>query len=286
MTAPFAAEEHTGFALAEEAWLDRHFEACQGHYARMLASAEIQPGWRVLDAGCGTGSFLKLLAEAVGPSGELVALDASPAHTEAIRRRAQAYRCRVEVATSVLPTLPFRDAEFDAVWSANVIQYLSDEDLTRTLAELRRIVRPGGVIAIKDFDGSHARIHPGDPALLWRLLEAVRRSPAHFFHQMAHGILRTATFRRWLERAGLCHVRQATTLMELWGPCGETEQAWMESYLEFWAAAAEPLDLPAADLEYWAKIRSLGARVVVNDPDFYCCEPNTIAVGTVPSVST
>lgn len=60
----------TGHALSAAAWLDAHYLAAQPEYEAMLRSAGFQRGWRVLDAGCGGGSYLPLLAEMVGPHGQ------------------------------------------------------------------------------------------------------------------------------------------------------------------------------------------------------------------------
>ena len=52
------AEAHgvsTGHILADAGWLGTHFEACRPEYEAMLRSVGLQPGWRVLDAGCGSG---------------------------------------------------------------------------------------------------------------------------------------------------------------------------------------------------------------------------------------
>jgi arsenite methyltransferase len=68
----------TGQALTGADWLDVHFEAERPEYEQMVRSVGIQPGWRVLDAGCGGGSFLPLIAEAVGPVGRIAALDHAP----------------------------------------------------------------------------------------------------------------------------------------------------------------------------------------------------------------
>src|SRR5689334_666040 len=56
--APSATESHTvstGQALASAGWLDAHYETCRLEYEALLRSVGIEPGWRVLDAGCGGG---------------------------------------------------------------------------------------------------------------------------------------------------------------------------------------------------------------------------------------
>src|SRR5689334_22028211 len=78
----------TGQEGTEAGFLDYRFEACRIAFEAMLRSVDIRPGWRVLDAGCGSGGFLPLLAELVGPTGSVAALDLAPDNVEAVRRRA------------------------------------------------------------------------------------------------------------------------------------------------------------------------------------------------------
>ena len=56
-------------------YLDAHFEACRPAYEAMLRSVGLEPGWRVLDAACGSGGFLPLIAEQIGPNGSIAAFD-------------------------------------------------------------------------------------------------------------------------------------------------------------------------------------------------------------------
>src|SRR4051794_24406341 len=78
----------TGLIFTSAAFLDVHFEACRPEYEAMLRSVGLQPGWRVLDAGCGGGSYLPLIAEAVGPGGAIAALDLAPETVAIVERLA------------------------------------------------------------------------------------------------------------------------------------------------------------------------------------------------------
>jgi 2-polyprenyl-3-methyl-5-hydroxy-6-metoxy-1,4-benzoquinol methylase len=81
----FAAS--TGLPLTGAGWLDVHMEAYRPEYEAMLAWAGLQPGWRVLDAGCGSGSFVQLIAGHVGATGSIVALDPAPDSIEVLHQR-------------------------------------------------------------------------------------------------------------------------------------------------------------------------------------------------------
>ena len=115
----------TGHHLAEANWLDLHFETFRREYEAMLRAIGLEPGWRVLDAGCGSGSFLPLLAELVGPTGHVTALDVSPDNLARLDQRvaSDGFTCPVVTRAGTVTALPYPDDYFDAVWSANVSQY-------------------------------------------------------------------------------------------------------------------------------------------------------------------
>jgi ubiquinone/menaquinone biosynthesis C-methylase UbiE len=193
-------------------WFDDHFLTCYAEYLGMFGSVPLQPGWHILDAGCGAGNYLPLIARRVGPGGRITALDRDPEqlHTVGERITAWGLPCPVTIQVGDVTAIPAADASFDAVWCAGVTQYLTDAELTAALAEFRRVVRPGGVVAILDPEFAHRMLAPADPVLLWH--SYMRAEP---IVAQAHGGLRARTLRRWLERAGFVNVRQRTTLTEV-----------------------------------------------------------------------
>jgi len=280
-----AATRHTssaGQALTDAGWLDGHFEACRPEYAAMLASVGLGAGWHVLDAGCGSGSHLPLLAGHVGPDGRLTAIDLAASNVATVESRRAQWRlpCPLAVRVASLTSLPFDDASFDAAWCANVLQYLDDADLCRALAELRRVVRPGGLVAVKDVDMQLMRIAPADPFLVSRLADASVRSAGA--GPQARGSVRGRELRRRLEAAGLADVWQETTLIERWAPLRTVERRFLAEWLAFLAGVAAGCDLPAADLRAWERLRDADAPDhPVDHPAFYACEGQTVAVGIV-----
>lgn len=100
------------------------------------------------------------------------------------------------------------------VWIANSTQYLSDEQLTRAIEEFRRVVRPGGLVAVKEVDILVWQYQPQDPKLMWRLLDA-QSDDTHISGAM-RGTRLSARFRA----AGLENVSAITTLAERRHYCG------------------------------------------------------------------
>lgn len=123
----------------------------------------LRPGMRVLDVGCGPGSITLGLAEAVAP-GEVVGIDFQPsqvAQAQAVSAARGLRNTRFEVAD--VYRLPFPDGALDAVFAHTVLMHLREP--LRALAEMRRVLRPGGIAGVRDCDWG-GRIHaPATPLL-------------------------------------------------------------------------------------------------------------------------
>lgn len=141
------SDDHTrvrDFFSARAAGWDSRFPDDGPAYRAAASELGLRPGGRVLDAGCGTGRALPALREAVGPSGVVLGIDLTPAMLEAAT---QAGRDREgQVLLADVTRLPVRDASLDAVFGAGLISHLPDP--AQNLRELRRVVRPGGTLAL------------------------------------------------------------------------------------------------------------------------------------------
>jgi demethylmenaquinone methyltransferase/2-methoxy-6-polyprenyl-1,4-benzoquinol methylase len=112
-----------------------------GRWRRLTAQAVVQPGARVLDACCGTGD-LALAARAEG--GRVTGLD----FADQMLAHAQQKSFEIEWVKGDLLDLPFEDGSFDAATVGFGIRNVDDS--ARALSELRRVLRPGGRLAILD----------------------------------------------------------------------------------------------------------------------------------------
>ena len=97
---------------------------------------------RILEIGAGTGSQLRWYAAGA----EVVALEPDPALAARARERARAARAAVTVVEAVAEDLPFADASFDTVVGSLVFCTVADPE--RAFAEVRRVVRPGGLVML------------------------------------------------------------------------------------------------------------------------------------------
>ena len=113
---------------------------------RVVEQAAIGDGMRVLDIGAGTGTLAALVGER-HPGARVTGLDADPAMLA--RARAKAPRASFDEGLSY--ELPYPDASFDRVLSSLFFHHLRPRDKRRTLAEARRVLRPGGELHVADW---------------------------------------------------------------------------------------------------------------------------------------
>jgi ubiquinone/menaquinone biosynthesis C-methylase UbiE len=109
----------------------------------------LKPGFRVLDAGCGPGTITLGLARTVAP-GQVVGIDIEDSQFANAREQAERESLYVDLRRASIYELPFDNESFDAVFSHAVLQHLSDP--IAALAELRRVLKPRGVIGIRAGD--------------------------------------------------------------------------------------------------------------------------------------
>jgi ubiquinone/menaquinone biosynthesis C-methylase UbiE len=117
---------------------------------RLLEQAAIRPGQRVLDLGCGTGTLAVMIKRAC-PEARVVGLDGDPKALAIARRKAA--RAGVEIAfdQGFADALPYLEASFDRVLSSLVFHHLGRETKRRSLAEILRVLAPGGSFHLLDF---------------------------------------------------------------------------------------------------------------------------------------
>ncbi len=123
--------------------------------------ARIQPGEKILDVGCGTGTLAMEVALRVGAKGRVFGID--PGEQQIARARSKAARrsLSIEFQVGVIEHLDFPDQTFDVVLSTIMMHHLSDTLKRQGLAEIARVLKPGGRLVIADFKRPEER--PAQP---------------------------------------------------------------------------------------------------------------------------
>lgn len=107
-------------------------------------------GERLLDVGCGTGTLAIALKPRVG-TGEVHGIDASPEMIEVAKEKAAKDGSDVDFQVALIEAIPFPDESFDLVTSSLMLHHLPDDLKRKGLAEIRRVLKPGGRFVAMDF---------------------------------------------------------------------------------------------------------------------------------------
>ncbi len=134
-----------------DAWLDWTASNLGAVTDWFRGAAGWKPGARVLDEACGAGYPALVAAKHVRPGGTVVAIDISPAMLGVASRRAKADGVdNMQFLEMDAEDLTFKDASFDAVTNAYGLMFCPDPE--RALAEIRRVLEPGGRVALTAWD--------------------------------------------------------------------------------------------------------------------------------------
>ena len=135
----------------------------------VLSALTLRSGERVLDIGSGPGFVALEMANAVGPSGAVCAIDSSESMVAMTRMRC-ADRAWVEARIGTSDALPFADCAFDAVVATQVLEYVAD--VKKSLEEAFRVLRPRGRLLVVDTDWDSIVWHSTDRSRMARVLDA------------------------------------------------------------------------------------------------------------------
>jgi SAM-dependent methyltransferase len=122
-------------------------------YDRLIAQAELRTGMRVLEIGCGTGN-VTIRAKRAHPGADFVGSDPDPLVLGRARRKAAGLD-GVRFEHGYAQSLPYGDGEFDRVLSSAMLHHLDVAAKPLALAEVFRVLRPGGQLHLVDFVGGH-----------------------------------------------------------------------------------------------------------------------------------
>ncbi len=216
---------HTVPSKESESYTHGHHESVlRAHRARTAQNSagfllpHLRDDMTLLDVGCGPGTVTVDLARILA-GGEVVGVDASETVLDAARNHADAVgftNVRFEQANAY--ELPFEDDTFDVVYAHQLLQHLSDP--VAALREMKRVARPGGLVAVRDADYAAMAWYPDSPGLTeWNTL----------YHEVTHAYGFEPDAGRhllsWVQQAGF-DVQQTVPSASSWCYATPTDRQW------------------------------------------------------------
>jgi len=265
--------------LTSDFWMHSHFRAMAEVYHSLLAQAELLPGDRVLDLGCGSGTHFAWLIALLGPEGRVVGYEADAENLDIARSRisGKPWEGQIELHQGEIETLPFEDVAFDAVWCAGTLQYVADP--VAAIREMVRVVRPGGKVACQDVEQHPLLLGPMPDDLLIALKDCLPRGESG-----NEGFVDWFTghkLRGYFHAAGLREVRGFLRIREYEHPLTQDERNFLNTAIPYLCTASPGIHtLPEAQRDQLQRLSQLdGPESMFNAPDFTFVEGRALAVG-------
>lgn len=124
----------------------------------LLDQAAVQPRDRILDIGCGTGTFARVIKRS-HPEVDIVGLDPDPKALGQARRKAEQAALAIRFDQGYSDELPYPGGSFDRVFSSFMFHHLQPDQRENTLRETRRVLAPGGSFHLLDFETPEEQRH-------------------------------------------------------------------------------------------------------------------------------
>jgi ubiquinone/menaquinone biosynthesis C-methylase UbiE len=228
-----------------------------------IEECRLKPGMSVLDVGCGTGLETVRLAKLVAPSGKVIGLDASEKFLGEARRRAESLGLPIDYRHGDAQQLPFPEKTFDVARAERLFPYLADPE--RALAELARVTKSGGAVALIEPDFETVTINLRNRSLVRKIL--------HFDcdHNTKNGWI-GRDLARLFKACGLVEVTVEADVI-IFEP-----RVFSAYFLEISRAAHGQQIISIAELDQWQQeIHQLLSR-----DELFCTISYFLAVGRVP----
>ncbi|TEB06023.1 Demethylmenaquinone methyltransferase [Pelotomaculum schinkii] len=232
----------------------------------IVDTLQIPPESKGLDAGCGTGFYTLMLAEAAGVRGHVTGLDIEEKFLAKGRSLASKTGLteRVSFIRGDIRKLPFNENLFDWAFSMDLVGYLKIDPVL-LLKELARTVKPGGIIYILNW--SSQMLLPGYPVLEARL-NATSLGIAPFDEKMKPE-LHSMRALEWFKQAGLSETRAQTFVSDINPPLSQEMRKALVDLFEMRWGEDNPELLEEDQLEYQRLCRDNSPDLILNMPGYY-----------------
>jgi SAM-dependent methyltransferase len=241
-----------------------------------VSSLGLEPGMTVLDAGCGTGETLLWIQDAVSPSGLVVGIDLSAAHSIVARAAAKPPTAVIQASVS---HPPLRASSFDLIWCANTIHHLRDP-LAAALT-LMSLLRPRGRIVFAQSSLLPELLFAWDSGLERRVTDAVRRYYQERYAISDDDLSRVRGIVGLARRAQLRNVTARTVMIERISPLAPADHDYLLEgiFRSTWGERLKPFLSPDDFMQLSELCDPRSRHFALRRPDFHYVQSLTFVTG-------
>jgi ubiquinone/menaquinone biosynthesis C-methylase UbiE len=269
-----------GLPLNAIEWLETHHRSKAPEREQMIRDLHLKKDSSVIDAGCGPGLWIPLLARAIGPGGRITGVDISPAALVTAQQRSHGrwYQHQVQYRQGVLEQLPVQRGSTDVIFSANVSQYLADP--VETFAAMGQYLKRNGQLVVKDIDFGTMRFHNIDPVLQARILQAreqwerVRVDAGYAFEDSWVG----SKLAGYMRAAGYTQVTEKSYHITRCYPLPEDFRFYLQGIAEWFVCEGAPL-LEQRYHKQWLRLFLDGEQCALDRETFVSEETEYVVTG-------
>jgi SAM-dependent methyltransferase len=241
-----------------------------------IASLQLTPGLRVLDAGCGGGDAIPWLSEATAPDGMVIGIDLATAHT---RAACTSLPPGAAVLQADLLNPPVKETSLDLIWSVNTVNHFHNPaDGVRRLSSL---LRPGGRFALGQSSLLPEMFFAWDSRLERLTTMAVRRYYQERYGLSERDLAAVRSIVGTLRDAGLKNVAVRTFVVERISPLAPADETYLVEaiFRDTWGERLRPY-LATEEYDELARLCDpADSCFALRRPDFHFLQTFTLAVG-------
>lgn len=266
--------------IATVKWFTNQHKIKLNQRKQMVSDFNLKPNDKVLDAGCGPGLWTNLFAEKVFPNGEVIGLDKTKLMLDYGHNNLQdKFQKIIKFKQGFCEEIPYENDYFDFVFLSNMMLELPNP--VKVLEELKRVTKPGGRIALKDYDTPSIITYPIDTYLYSKLITIVagifKENPSLGCYEYCSG----RKLNGMLIKAELKNVSTTTYIIQKLPPLTEESKFYILGNLQWHIDVAQPYlsEKDLKQLEMYVDINS--SQYIFDKPDFYFSMMEMIAIGIV-----
>jgi ubiquinone/menaquinone biosynthesis C-methylase UbiE len=269
-----------GLPLNAIEWLDTHHRCKAPERLQMIRDIYFKQGSCLVDAGCGPGLWIPLLARAINYQGRILGVDVSPEAlvTAYKRMHGKRYERIVKFKRGLLEQLPVPYGSVDLIFSANVSQYLPDP--VTIFTAMSRYLVTGGRLVMKDIDFGTMRFHNIDKELQARVFQArelweqSRVDAGYSFEDSWVG----SKLAGYMRSAGFEEVQEKSYRIVRHFPLSQDFRFYLQGIAEWFVCENPPL-LHPEDRKRWLQHFEDGEQCALDEDTFKSEETEYVVTG-------